>query len=199
MYGFNYSTTMPELAGKSLTLSYVPATAYDEWLIEYYGGIFNVPAYLVHMKPQLKVKGSVVAEGYGVTLGTYQVFRSDFLRPLGTYWDTNDKRVTTGADYSVSMDQQRVSLDLVNKRVDYLKGLIDGLPPESPVTQEMIEEPHPSIFPWILFCKNYPREKMDCLEVSSHSCRINCVAKWGWLYRPLPYFLASWLTMFGAG
>ncbi|RLB82369.1 MAG: hypothetical protein DRH17_06060 [Deltaproteobacteria bacterium] len=53
MYGLNYSTSMPELAGKRLTLSYVPATPYDEWLIEYYGGIFNVPAYLVHMKPQL--------------------------------------------------------------------------------------------------------------------------------------------------
>ena len=140
MYGLDYSTTMPELAGKSLTLSYVPATPYDEWLIEYYGGIFNVLAYLVHMKPQLKVEGSIVAEGDGVTLGTYQVFRSNFLRPLGTYWDTNDKQVTTGADYSVSLDQQRISLDLVKKRVDYLKGLIEGLPPTDPATQEMVEE-----------------------------------------------------------
>ena len=140
MYGFNYAATMPELAGKGLTLSYVPATSYDANLIKAYGGIFNVPAFLVHMKPVLKIDGEVVAEGSGSTLGSSQVLYSSFLRPEGEIWDKNERYLTVGADYAIALDIQKVSLDLIKKRADHLSGLIEGLPPDESATREMVEE-----------------------------------------------------------
>lgn len=139
MYDFTYFVSMPELYGKKLTISYVPATPYDQWLIDYFGGIFNVPAYLVQLKTQLKLEGQVVAEGGAGTLGMYQVFRSAFLRPLSGNWDINDKWARTGANYSVSLDHQRISLDLLKQRVQKFDNLIRTLPGGT-VNQEVIEE-----------------------------------------------------------
>ena len=59
----SYTTGISEIAGKRVTLSYVPATATDERVINSYGGIFNVPAYLVNMKPQIKIEGIIAATG----------------------------------------------------------------------------------------------------------------------------------------
>ena len=52
----SHTISIPELTGKRLTLSYAPATTADEQAISNYDGIFNVPAYLVHMKPQIKIE-----------------------------------------------------------------------------------------------------------------------------------------------
>ncbi len=121
MFGLNFSISMPELAGKSLALSYAPATVYDARLIEYYGGLFNVPAYLVRMKPQLRVDTQVVAEGGGVTLGSRQIIRSNFFAPLADYWDSNDKVVTTGAVYAIAIDHQRMPVDYLKRQLDMLQ------------------------------------------------------------------------------
>ena len=51
---FQYSSKAAALYGKKLTLSWTAATTEDADLINQYGGIFNVPAYLVQLKPQLK-------------------------------------------------------------------------------------------------------------------------------------------------
>lgn len=139
MSGFNYDISLPELYGKRFNLAYVPASAYDQQLIDSAGGIFNVVAMWVHMKPQLKLEGQVVAEGQGVTLGSTQICRSSFLRPLGATWDSNDKYVTTGADYSVSLDHQRISADLLKQRVANFQNLLSGLPANT-TTQEVVEE-----------------------------------------------------------
>ena len=137
--GFTYDISMPELYGKKLTISYVPATSYDQWLIDYYGGIYNAPAYLIQMKAQLKLDGQVVAESAPVTLGTYQVFRSAFQRPFSSTWDTNDKYATVGATYSVSLDDQRISLDLLKKRAQEFDDLAHSLP-DGTVNQELTED-----------------------------------------------------------
>lgn len=138
MYGFSYDISLPEIYGKRLNIAYVPATAFDQYLIDFYGGIFNVPAYLVDMKPQLKLEGQLVADGLGVILGTYQVCRSSFLMPLGVAWDTNDKYVRTGADYSVSLDHQQISPDIFKNRIEKYKNLIATL--GGAVSQEVVEE-----------------------------------------------------------
>ncbi len=64
---FSVTISIPELAAKRITLSYIPATQDDAALIEEYGGITNVPAYLVEMKPVLRVEGKAVAVGSPVT------------------------------------------------------------------------------------------------------------------------------------
>ncbi len=73
---FSVTLSMPELAAKRVTLSYVPATQDDAALIEEYGGITNVPAYLVEMKPVLMV-GEIVASGGTVNLVRISNFRGD--------------------------------------------------------------------------------------------------------------------------
>ncbi|MCL4502702.1 MAG: transglutaminase-like domain-containing protein [Deltaproteobacteria bacterium] len=128
MYGFTYDISLPELYGNRLSLAYAPSTQWDQQMIDSAGGIFNVFAMFVNMKPQLKLEGQVVAEGWGVPLGSTQICTSSFLRPLGTTWDSNDKYVTTGADYSISLDHQMISLDLLKQRVANFQNLVTGLP-----------------------------------------------------------------------
>jgi transglutaminase-like putative cysteine protease len=139
MYGFTYDISLPELYGKRFTLDYVPASDYDQQMIDAAGGIYNVFAAFVYMKPQLKLEGQVVAEGLGVSLGSTQICTSSFLRPLGTVWDSNDKYVTTGADYSISLDHQRISADLLKQRVATFQNLLSDLPANT-TAQEVVEE-----------------------------------------------------------
>jgi hypothetical protein len=138
--GINYSVAMPSIAEESTTISYVPATPYDENLIESYGGIFNVPAFLVHMKPLLKIDGEVVAEGSSSMLGSSQVLYSSFLGPEEENWSTNSRSLSVGAEYSIVLDKQKVSLDLIEKRTNRLEELTEDFQPEELATQAMIEE-----------------------------------------------------------
>lgn len=118
--GINYTVSIPEIAEKSVVLSYVPSTDYDEHIINIYGGIFSVPAFIIRMKPILKIDGEAVAEGSSITLGMQQTLNSSFLGPEEEVWDTNNRILTVGATYSLNLDIQRTSLDLINKRRDLL-------------------------------------------------------------------------------
>lgn len=80
----SYSASLPELAGKKITLSYSPATSADEALINSYlpapheDGTpitpeelpSSLPAYLINLKPELRIDGQVVASGGAVVMGT---------------------------------------------------------------------------------------------------------------------------------
>lgn len=136
--GINYTTALPAIAGKSTTISYVPADQYNANLIERYGSIFDVPAFLVRMKPVLKVDGEVVAEGASVTLGSYQTLYSSFKRPDGE-WNTNTRGFTVGATYASVIDLQKTPFDLVEKRKADLEDISSHLG-EEVATSEMVEE-----------------------------------------------------------
>ncbi len=103
----SFSASLPELAGKKITLSYAPATATDEqtllaFLPEDTGDPIpqsdfpsSLPAHLVNVKPELRVGGEVVATGASVTLGTTGSFRMIFNQPnVGT--NIVDNNVTAG-------------------------------------------------------------------------------------------------------
>jgi hypothetical protein len=138
--GINYTLAMPQIAEESISVGYVPATQHDENLIAYYGGIFNVPAFLVRMKPVLKIDGEIVAEGSSIGLGSYQTLYSSFSRPESGTWSTNNRSLTVGATYAISLDIQRVPLSLIEKRADSFEAVVNNYPSEEPATQEMIEE-----------------------------------------------------------
>ncbi len=59
----DYQTTLPDIAGRRVTLSYIGATADDQTLIDQYGGIYKTPPYLISVKPELRIGGIKVAEG----------------------------------------------------------------------------------------------------------------------------------------
>lgn len=84
--------SLPELAGKKITLSYSPATAQDEAVINSYlphphadGTPIqpselpqSLPAYLINVKPELRINGEVVATGAPVGLGGTNIFTMTF-------------------------------------------------------------------------------------------------------------------------
>jgi transglutaminase-like putative cysteine protease len=86
---------LPELAGKKITLSYSPATAQDEAVINSYlpkphaDGTpiqpselpSQLPAYLINVKPELRIDGQVVATGAPVGLGGVNIFTMTFSDP----------------------------------------------------------------------------------------------------------------------
>lgn len=86
---------LPELAGKKITLSYAPATPQDEAVINSYlpkphadgtpiqpGELpTSLPAYLINVKPELRVDGQVVATGASVGLGSVQSIVMTFHDP----------------------------------------------------------------------------------------------------------------------
>ena len=138
--GINYTVATSSIAEESISIAYVPATSGDAALIENAGGIFNVLAYLVRMKPILKVNGEIVAEGLSTTLGSSQTLYSSFSRPENETWSTTVRGLTAGSDYNINLDIQRVSLDLLAKRLASLESMVENNPSGEPETQEMIEE-----------------------------------------------------------
>ncbi len=83
----DYSTTIPEIAQKQVTISYVGATPADQQIIDDAGGIFNVSTpYLVDLKPVLMIDGCEVARGTGqVMMGLTHYFDMHFTTPEGDF------------------------------------------------------------------------------------------------------------------
>ena len=48
---------------KQIAISYEPETVEDQQIIDSYGGLDNTPAYLVRLRPVLKVDGEMVVAG----------------------------------------------------------------------------------------------------------------------------------------
>lgn len=119
-----YTTSIAELAGKRVTLSYAPATATDEQVIASYGGIFNVPAYLVNVKPQIKIEGVVAATGSSIGLGKDQTFNLQFVSPAyGT--ESVSNIITAGAYYGIGINPSRVPQQLLALRKTKLEAAKD--------------------------------------------------------------------------
>jgi hypothetical protein len=83
----DYTTSLPEIVEKQVTISYVGATPADQNIIDTAGGIFNVQVpYLVDLKPVLKIDGCEVARGSGqVMMGTTIYSDMHFTVPVGDF------------------------------------------------------------------------------------------------------------------
>jgi hypothetical protein len=130
----SYSATLPELAGKKITLSYSPATPEDEAVVESYlpepheDGTpidpselpSSLPAYLINLKPELRIDGVVMASGGSLMMGTTEDFYMNFYFP---YKGTTPVHNTIDAgDYAgIALDLGRVSSEQVKKYSDKIK------------------------------------------------------------------------------
>lgn len=123
--------SLPELAGKKITLSYSPATPQDEALINSYlpkshaDGTpiqpselpSSLPAYLINVKPELRVDGQIVATGSPVTLGAIENFNMTFFDP-STDNSVVANIITAGAYEAIGLNLGMISQDqLTNLKV----------------------------------------------------------------------------------
>ena len=117
-----YTTTTPELAGKRVSLSYSPATNADSILIDKYGGLYNVPAYLLQLKPEIRINGESKASGSAIGFGKSQIFRIDFRMPYGKN-DYVENMVTVGGYYVSVINPQTVPEHQVLVRTEKIREL----------------------------------------------------------------------------
>jgi transglutaminase-like putative cysteine protease len=107
-----YTISVPEIAGKRLTLSYTSATTTDEQVISNYGGIFNVPAYLVSMVPRIMIEGVIKATGRAIGLGKQQTLDMKFINQ-NTGMDIVSNAITVGSCYGIGLNPNKVSAELI--------------------------------------------------------------------------------------
>ena len=118
------SITKPlaEIAGRKITLSYAPSSMADQELIDSYGGLLSTPAYLVQVKPQIKVDDVAILSGEAMTLGTKLQLRTDLDGPSANWPRAVDtKDVSYGLHFAIAI----TALDYPSmERHDHSKGLL---------------------------------------------------------------------------
>jgi len=120
----NITKSLPELAGKKITLSYSPATAQDEAVINAYlpkphaDGTpiqpselpSSLPAYLINLKPELRIDGQVVATGAPIGFGGTNIFTMTFSDPsYGSSQIVN--YIDAGVYQAIGLNLGRISQD----------------------------------------------------------------------------------------
>jgi transglutaminase-like putative cysteine protease len=102
---FDVTLPMAVLLGRRVTLSYVPATVEDQLAASAFLGIDNTPAYLLKLRPVLKVGG--VIEGAGeaaVQMGDLHALTIEVRTPRGVVTIAND--YVAGGYYAIGLAAQ---------------------------------------------------------------------------------------------
>lgn len=123
----SYQATLTELAGKKVTLAYQPATASDEAVLASYGKLSATPAYLVQMKPVLRIDGIEQAVGSGVGIGEAQVLTLTFTQPGTLGVDRAVSLLTVGGYYAIGLNLQKVPKDSLSRQMDKLNATKSAL------------------------------------------------------------------------
>ncbi len=135
--------SLPELAGKKITLSYSPATSADEAVINSYlpkphaDGTpiqpnelpSSLPAYLINLKPELRIDGVVVATGTSVGMGNKETFTMTFSGPGQNANDVISNDVTAGQYLGIGLDLGKISPDqmtALKNKLEATKAKLDG-------------------------------------------------------------------------
>ncbi|MBI3358205.1 MAG: transglutaminase [Nitrospirae bacterium] len=107
--GFNVDISvtkaLPEIAGQKVTLSYGPASSSDESLLLSYvnTGATSLPAYLIRLKPELRINGLMVASGSSIAMGELQPFDMILTTPtIGSNLVSNT--LTAGTYSAIAFD-----------------------------------------------------------------------------------------------
>lgn len=117
----NYTYLAPDVYGKRIVLSYVPATQADQDIINNYGDIFSAPAYLIKMKPQLSINDEVVAEGGICNAGYSQKFNVTIRNGAPFVNDSDFSNIiTVGGMYCLAMDYGNISGVELEAAADYI-------------------------------------------------------------------------------
>jgi len=137
----NLSQSLPEIAGKRLTLSFEPATDADRQVIESYLPDIpegqeldlndlptSLPGYLINLNAQLKLDGEVVAESGNFTMGQELSSTTGITRLIGGWHSANNKPIA-GEFYAFGIDLQGISakqLETVKNRMETVKTKLEA-------------------------------------------------------------------------
>jgi YD repeat-containing protein len=121
------SLDLAETWGKKVTLTFPPATADDAAIIDSYGGLFNTPAYLVHLKPLVSIDDTAVAEGTPIAAGAALDLGLTFDQP-NVASDAVHHDVVAGETHALVFDGGAVSDGLVATRAARLQTLAGAEP-----------------------------------------------------------------------
>lgn len=139
-----FEDALPRLAGKKITLLYAPASQADATLLSSYlprphadgtapttadFAAVRLPAYLIQLKPELRVDGILRATGAAVTMGT-SLFAVGAFTELDTVsgWDATEDHLTAGQVTAIGLDlhgTHRRQLEGLRARMEATKSAID--------------------------------------------------------------------------
>ncbi len=138
--GLSYTTSLPKIAGKKITLSFSPATSNDQAVIESYlpkqhtdGTPIQLselptsfPAYLIQLKSELRVDGQIVATGAPATMGSEQSFTISLNEP-GIGPSQINNIVKTGEYFGIGLDTGRMgNLSDLKTKLEATKAKLDA-------------------------------------------------------------------------
>ncbi|HET6371521.1 MAG TPA: hypothetical protein VFG95_10005, partial [Nitrospiria bacterium] len=96
-----------DLLGRRLTLSYVPATVEDQVAVDAFVSLDNTPAYLIKLRPVIKVGGVIRGAGeLPIQMGMMHDFTIEIQTPRGTISITNS--ILAGGYYAIGLGSQKV-------------------------------------------------------------------------------------------
>ncbi|MCP4332393.1 MAG: hypothetical protein GY785_07030, partial [Gammaproteobacteria bacterium] len=108
----DYSSTLSGLASERVTLSYVGASVDDQKTINLFGGLDRVPAYLVKLRPQIKVNGRQAAVGSAsLDTGILHRFDIELISPTGT--ERIEQSVISGSYHALAIAAGDVAQNIV--------------------------------------------------------------------------------------
>jgi hypothetical protein len=125
--GLTMTTSIAQLAGKKITISFAPATANDQKVIE---SLLPTPhadgtpmrpselpssfkAYLISLKSELRIDGQVMATGSPITMGSTQPFTMSLNEP-GIGISNIDNIIKVGEYLGIGVDTGRISAARLN-------------------------------------------------------------------------------------
>lgn len=99
-----------EAYNERITFSYMPDSLDDQELVQQYGGLGNVPAYLVQVRPQLKIAGLLhTAASDGLALGEPHLLTVELASPGQTR--RIDKQLLSGNYHAMAISHDQTRLD----------------------------------------------------------------------------------------
>ena len=111
-----YKTSTASIAGASISITYRAGTPGEQSLIDQYGSIVRVPAYLLkNLIPDLRINDTVVASGVGSGLGKDLDMTLVVFSPWGIA-DNIKKHETIGATTVISLDLGFIAVEEVKQK-----------------------------------------------------------------------------------
>lgn len=98
-----FSRPFSEILSAEINLDYIPATDEDAALILEYGDRFNVPAYLLNLKPRVRIDGEVIWTGRAVPFGEARFVELQIREP-GQDPTRIENKVYSGGSYAIAFN-----------------------------------------------------------------------------------------------